>query len=142
MELKIGGIYEPLSDQCRNFIDKNGKYISITKDNGEGDGYDYEILDSHKKVVGRCNSCFSRKNLKLISSNNQSIIMNIKEKFTLAFKSEPEKSFRKAGITNGDDHLTEEGQAIFLLWLLKKNGTEFKETVVDLLLKEKEEDAD
>ncbi len=62
--------------------------------------------------------------------------MDIKEKFQLAFKSEPEKSFRKAGVTNGDDYLTDDGQKIFLSWLLKKHGTEFKTEVVDELLKE------
>lgn len=65
--------------------------------------------------------------------------MNIKEKFALAFKSEPEKSFRIAGITNGDDFLTEDGQKIFLSWLLKKYGNDFKKEVVDELLK-KEDD--
>lgn len=60
---------------------------------------------------------------------------NIKEKFTLAFKKEPEKSFRKAGITNGDDFLTSDGQEIFLGWLLKEHGEKFKKDVVDDLLK-------
>lgn len=73
--------------------------------------------------------------LELISSTNQTT-MDIKEKFQLAFKSEPEKSFRKAGVTNGDDYLTDDGQKIFLSWLLKKHGTEFKTEVVDELLKE------
>lgn len=62
--------------------------------------------------------------------------MSIKESFALAFKNEPEKSFRKAGITNGDDFLTEDGQTIFLSWLLKQNGEAFKKEVVDALLVE------
>lgn len=61
--------------------------------------------------------------------------MNIKDKFLLAFKKEPEKSFRLAEITNGDDFLTEDGQKIFLSWLLKNHGEEFKTAVVDDLLK-------
>lgn len=73
-----------------------------------------------------------------VINNNMSV--NIKEKFTLAFKKEPEKSFRKTGITNGDDFLTEDGQLIFLGWLLKKHGEEFKKDVVDDLLKDQEED--
>lgn len=60
--------------------------------------------------------------------------MNITEKFLLAFKKEPEKSFRKAGITNGDDLLTDEGQQVFLSWLLQKHGSDFKSEVVDGLL--------
>lgn len=75
--------------------------------------------------------------LQLISTNITN--MSISEKFLLAFKAEPEKSFRKAGITNGDDFLTDEGQKIFLSWLLKKNGDGFKKEVVDGLLEEDKE---
>jgi hypothetical protein len=67
--------------------------------------------------------------------------MNLKEKFVLAIISEPKKSFRKAGITNGDDFLTDEGTKIFLTWLLhNKFADEFKKDVVDGILKEKEKD--
>lgn len=72
-----------------------------------------------------------------ISNNNN---MSVTEKFLIAFKSEPEKSFRKTGITNGDDILTEEGQTVFLSWLLKKHGDEFKKEVVDPILKEKKDE--
>jgi len=61
---------------------------------------------------------------------------NIQEKFVLAFKSEPEKTFRKTGITNGDDILTDDGQKVFLSWLLKKNQVEFKKEIADDLLKD------
>jgi len=66
--------------------------------------------------------------------------MKTTEKFVLAFKSEPEKSFRKAGLTNGDDLLTEDGVKIFLGWLLRKNGDDFKNEVVDDLLKDDNKD--
>lgn len=66
--------------------------------------------------------------------------MSIKDNFTLAFKKEPEKSFRKTGITNGDDFLTEDGQHVFLSWLLKKHGEEFKKEVVDDLLAQQEKE--
>ena len=59
--------------------------------------------------------------LKLVSSAEQNKAekktMNIKEQFLLAITAEPQKSFRKAGITNGDDLLTEDGQKVFLSWL-------------------------
>lgn len=70
----------------------------------------------------------------LISNKN----MNIKEKFVHLFLSEPEKSFRKVGITSGDGALTADGQNIFLTWLLQKNGSMFKKEVVDELLKEED----
>jgi hypothetical protein len=78
---------------------------------------------------------FFEQDLKLIKNN-----MNIKEKFITAFLGEPEKSFRKTGITNGDGFLTEDGQEVFLGWLLKQNGPQFKTDVVDDLLKEQEKD--
>ena len=65
--------------------------------------------------------------------------MNIKEKFVLALTKEPKKSFRKAGITDGDDLLTDEGTKVFLTWLLhNKYSEEFKKEVVEEML-EKEE---
>jgi len=80
--------------------------------------------------------------LQLISSAEQNKAeenkMNIKEKFVLAFQKEPEKSFRKAEITNGDGFLTTDGQQVFLGYLLKKFGEDFKKEVVDDLLKEDE----
>lgn len=63
----------------------------------------------------------------------------LKEKFALLLTKEPFKSFRKAGITNGDDLLTEQGSHILLAWLLQKYGDEFKKDVVDELLKKEEE---
>lgn len=73
----------------------------------------------------------------LLFKNNK--IMDIKEKFILAITKEPQKSFRKAGITNGDDLLTSDGQTIFLTWLLEKHQEEFKKEVVDDILKEEDE---
>ncbi len=63
-----------------------------------------------------------------------STMTSVTEKFKLAFMKEPEKSFRKSGITNGDDFLTEDGVQVFLGWLLKKHGDDFKKEVVDDLL--------
>ena len=38
--------------------------------------------------------------------------MNIKEKFVTAFLPEPEKSYRKTGITDGDGILTDDGSRV------------------------------
>lgn len=76
--------------------------------------------------------------IKSISSLNNNN-MNIQEKFVLAITKEPNKSFRKAGVTNGDDILTDEGAKVFLSWLLhSKYAEEFKTAVVDDMLKEAE----
>lgn len=64
--------------------------------------------------------------------------IGVLERFATAILPEPEKSFRKAGITNGDNLLTSDGQKVFLSWLLKKYGVDFKKDVVDELLKKDE----
>lgn len=80
-------------------------------------------------------TCYSGEcELELIKSDNKKNNMNIKEKFVLAFLGEPEKTFRKTDITNGDGFLTTEGTAVFLAWLLKENGEKFKTDVADDLL--------
>ena len=61
---------------------------------------------------------------------------NLTESFALALTPEPQKSFRKAGITNGDNILTDEGVKIFLTWVLGKNADAFKKEIVDNLLAE------
>lgn len=80
-------------------------------------------------------SFFFQQDIQLITNQNN---MSIKEKFITAFLVEPEKSFRKTGITNGDGFLTEDGEQVFLGWLLKQNGAQFKTDVVNDLLKEQE----
>lgn len=71
------------------------------------------------------------------ADNNQSIMTTITEKFISAITPEPFKTFRKAGITNGDNILTDEGGRIFLAWLLQKNAGAFKTEVADGLTEEK-----
>lgn len=59
--------------------------------------------------------------------------------FKNIFMSEPEKSFRKAGILEEDGTFTKEGCDVFALWLLKKFGDEFKTDVVDKMIEEQKE---
>ena len=73
--------------------------------------------------------------------NRKSKIMNLKESFLIGLMKEPEKSFRKAGITNGDNMLTDEGREVFLSWLLHSQfAADFKKDVVEDMLKEQEKD--
>jgi len=65
--------------------------------------------------------------------------MNVVEKFALLFTKEPQKSFRKANITDGNDLLTGEGAKVFLSWLLTaKYADEFNKEVVAKILKDLE----
>lgn len=102
----------------------------------KGTAFEYAVgfIDNNGKSV--CLG-FQGYDLGLVNKINKNITMNIIEKFKLALKSEPQKSFRKAGITNGDDILTEDGQKIFLSWLLnEKYAADFKKEVVDGLLED------
>lgn len=126
MKFKIGdrvrvvrGPVEESVGSCCGVYSKREGVITSTG------GLDYGHIQIDNSV------CYQPEQLELITTT-----MDIKEKFQLAFKSEPEKSFRKAGVTNGDDYLTDDGQKIFLSWLLKKHGAEFKTEVVDSLLEE------
>lgn len=66
---------------------------------------------------------------------------NLKDRFLTIFSKEPQKSFRKAGIVDGDNLLTNEGREVFLSWLLNsKFGEEFKKEVVDELIREQKEE--
>ena len=64
-------------------------------------------------------------------------IMGLKESFVLGLTSEPEKTYRKVGITNGDGILTEDGVKIFLTYLLSKTP-QFKADVADGILADME----
>ena len=75
-----------------------------------------------------------------VSQLKENNTMDIKEKFVLAITPEPKKSFRKAGIIDGDNILTDEGERIFITWLLyNKFAEDFKKEVVDEMLKEKKD---
>lgn len=66
--------------------------------------------------------------------SNKKTNMGLIDKMALVFKGEPEKSFIKAGVMNTDETLTKEGEAVFLAYLLKANGADFKTKVVDPIL--------
>jgi len=100
------------------------------------DGYRYYIVDfgygSYQTMIGYQLALVDKK---LIINEEKN--MNVREKFILAVTPEPKKSFRKAGITDGDDFLTDEGVKVFLTWLLhNKYSAEFKKDVVDDILEE------
>lgn len=82
--------------------------------------------------------CMCSWNWKLISQQSLTPhpMSKLTEQFALLRKKEPQKSFFKLGITDQDDQLTEEGQELFIQWLLDINEKEFNDAVVQPLLKE------
>jgi hypothetical protein len=75
--------------------------------------------------------------LEILNSSEQQP-MSLSSKFNEIFLQEPEKTFRKAGVTNESGMLTDDGQKIFLSWMLRKNGAEFKTEIVDKLVEVEE----
>jgi len=123
MKLKVGDEVKIVWDDkgSTEYINKIGKILSVSPD------YLYPYRLENISVS------FKEEELELINKN-----MNIKEQFTLAMTPEPQKSFRKVGITNGDNILTEDGMKIYLSWRLMKDATEFKKEIVDDMVAELE----
>lgn len=142
--VEVGDVYlVPTKERegCGTFKDEaKGVYVMVRNVNTSGGGTfcTYDILDKNLGKVASCAGCFSSRfaEFPYYKKTNKSLMSQLTEKFILAITSEPEKSFRKAGITNGDGLLTEEGTAIFLAYLLNKNADDFKTTVVDPILAE------
>lgn len=105
----------------------------------------YYILDSNNNSVDSCSTCYKVEHLMQLnnlSTKLKNTMSTLTEKFALALTSEPQKTFRKVGITNSDNLLTEEGTKVFLAWLLNsKFGDEFKKDVADDMLKELEKNS-
>jgi len=115
------------------YILKKGLILNVERE--ESNGYWVKIYEVYFYIPKDYAEVIDEK-----VDNNINKPMNLKEKFVLAITPEPQKSFRKAGITDGDDILTEEGTKIFLTWLLHhKFAEEFKKDVVEGILKEKED---
>lgn len=74
------------------------------------------------------------------NSKNMGTVNTLVQKFTTKFLPEPQKTFRKLGITDNDNALTVEGKDLLPNYLLKENQDKFKTDVCDDLLKEQEEE--
>lgn len=85
------------------------------------------------------NMCHCISDWNLITKKGTNIMPDLKKDFALLFVAEPEKTFRKTGLTDNTDMLTPDGQTIFLSWLLNsKYAADFKTEVADKLLAEME----
>lgn len=128
-EIKIGDEVQIVDCACGSTNCSNGQIKTIER---------ITIGDNGRYYLKGSTSGWELKNLKLIKK--QKIMSSLSEKFALALTPEPQKSFRKAGITNGDNILTDEGAKIFLTWVLGKNQDAFKKEVVDGILEAQKEE--
>lgn len=129
-----------------NIIAKKDIYLSggqVIKQGTTGYVYNNTDLGEGRKQIVFSSGVFaylSEEHVNITNKINKLNTMSqITEKFALALTKEPMKTFRKLGITNGDDILTDDGMKIFLSWLLnKKFAEEFKTDVADDMLKDQE----
>lgn len=129
-KFKLGDKVEVIEKRDgRDYIGRKGIIVRY-------DGLSFPYLVDFSQDGSRDTWWYREVDIKLI---NNIKTMNTLQKFALIFKSEPQKSYRKAGITNGDDVITDEGMKIYLTYLLNKD-TNFKAEIVDELLKEEEKD--
>ncbi len=131
-------------------LKKGDKLLCIDEGSGVFEGKEYMALDNQyvsgnnndvfirvQELEGNRNSftCYASR-LQLINSISNPTNMNLQEKFVEATLGEPEKSFRKVGVTDSRGLLTVEGSAIFANWLFGQHQDVFKKEVVDPILKE------
>jgi hypothetical protein len=125
---EVGKRVKNIHPKCKNYL-KRGKVTTIM------DGWVFVVYDDG--YGGQSNN--PSKYYELIdcgkTNNAMEKIMDITKAFVTAFLPEPEKSYRKAGITNGDGILTDQGGKIFLTYLLTKTPS-FKADVVDGILQD------
>lgn len=120
---RVGTVVESLPSGYTRVVNDDG---STTSCEGHPEKY-YKLItpcDKKNNVVG--------KTMSLIS------------KLMLSLKSEPEKSFIKAGITNADGTFTCEGKELFINWLFQDEATrtKFNTEVAQPILEQIKEDKD
>ncbi len=71
-------------------------------------------------------------------TNKKTIMSNLITTFKNITRTEPNKTFVKAGVMNEDLSLTSEGKELFIQFMFDKHATEFKTEVVDAILAEQE----
>lgn len=109
---------------------KNCTNVQVKYDDGgcgESGGYN-PALNYYKLISGSESNKVAPKRMNLLAKLAQSLM------------SEPEKTFRKLEITNGDNMLTCEGKELFINWLFQKNKDAFKTEVADDMLAEQEKE--
>ncbi len=125
---KVRGIVGEL-ESCRFYLwqdEVSGSY-GDKKPSSRGKKYSWSVYRSDAEIH-LINSKFST--------------MSLVKKFSDLFVQEPQKTFRNAGVTDNSDMLTEDGQKVFLSWLLSKNQDAFKTEVVDKIVETSDEKND
>ena len=123
----------------RIYIDaKNIRYYVCSNDVGDGvsSPNKFEYKNSWRVSFGEEAEDFE--NLKLINQTNTPIMSNLTDRVKALVKTDPEKSLYKSGITDVDDNLTEDGQAILNNLLFEGQKTKLAEIAKSLIKENKE----
>jgi hypothetical protein len=135
-------LYRVLSGLVKEFptvsIKVNG--ISITPYKSDSVHY---ASDSVSRVEKLYEFEYSKDELVGIINSKKKTMTNLFEKAATMLMSEPAKTFKKAGITSSDGEqvFTDQGQELFLQFLLNKFGDEFKKEIVDKIIAEDKKDS-
>lgn len=110
---------------------------------GYGSNWDEYLPKNHKhQATGRYWTILEGEieKLRLVKENQltNKTIMNLITTFKNMTRSEPNKTFVKAGVMNEDLTLTNEGNELFIQFMFDKHADEFKTDVVDKILAEQE----
>ncbi len=95
--------------------------------------YNLELVEEIKPITINSFICGVAENYK--NNKTKMTLINTFKKLT---RSEPEKTFVKAGVLNEELTLTEDGKELFLNYMFEKNKVEFKKEVVDAIIAEQE----
>jgi len=131
-KFKIGDRVRCIDPYYTWLKERETQVFTVSKYSDDNDGIIY-VKDEHGEEAGG----YRETRFELINPLTPDN-MSLTKKFAQIFKSEPQRSFNKAGVTDSGDVLTEEGTTVFLSWLLQKYGDDFKKEVVDPILKEAE----
>lgn len=136
-KLKVGDkfIYTQKMNERKRESDNNG-----SAEGGAGvatldEGY-YRLKSDGIKIDSYC---FNFEVIDLELNNLTKTNMNLMQKFKLALRAEPEKTFIKKGIMTEGGELTQEGRDLYLNWLFQENMDDFNDEVVTLIDEEEKE---
>jgi len=102
-------------------------YFENHKKDGDSEPLDSLVEESEIELVEET-----------LTNKIKTINMSLINTFKKLTRSEPEKTFVKAGVLNEELTLTEDGKELFLNYMFEKEKVEFKKEVVDAIVKENE----
>lgn len=113
----------------------NGTQWQVKFDDGDHRWYkNSSLINENTNKAEKSNTTINQET----KPKNQTFMSRLISSFKLMTKSEPEKTFIQAGVTDSNGNLSEEGKELFLAYLLAQNGMQFKTDVVDAILEEQQ----